>query len=62
MWDEACDFEHELDHFRDNLSKFEGATDGGCDQVAMALQSSGLCFPIASIALTLAVQTAFEDS
>jgi hypothetical protein len=28
MWDEACDFEHELSHFRDNLSKFENATDG----------------------------------
>jgi hypothetical protein len=28
MWDEACEFEHELDHFRGNLSKFEAATDG----------------------------------
>jgi hypothetical protein len=28
MWDEACDFEHELDHFRENLTKFENATDG----------------------------------
>lgn len=30
MWDEACDFESELSHFRDNLSKFENATDGAC--------------------------------
>ena len=28
MWDEACDFEGELGHFRDNLTKFENATDG----------------------------------
>lgn len=28
MWDEACDFEGELGHFRENLGKFENATDG----------------------------------
>lgn len=28
MWDEACTFETELTVFRDNLAKFEEATDG----------------------------------
>lgn len=28
MWDEACEFEGELDRFCHNLSKFEAATDG----------------------------------
>lgn len=38
MWDEACDFEGELERFRHNLSKFEAATHSECDCASVLLQ------------------------